>query len=488
MPFSSCFLCSLSYLLSITCVYPGDGGRRELRREEARSPARVETSPAINRVFHWVHDGRIPDETSSASLIPTTTHELLNVFFAHCHPQRMVVHEPSIFASICRQEVPAYLILAMCAVAAPLSRTTRANAALPRLAGVPFFLQASRLMFDGHGALVCPPSIHAVQALCLLEMHEINANHSWTSCYRYFDLALQVMEGNLYIHYLKDAQFSTSTDPESIARSIDRECIGRCYWLIYLLESLKYIYTHQPVNTRLSRLSDMVPLPVDETRFALVAWYNSSSAWESLDHDSRFRHLKNIVDIFGHAVTTYLTKEATMRESAIASVRSSARAWLEGLPQYLQFTEENFEIQVTSLQTSFTLDAWCFCFMHVMYSCCELTILESTMDFPNTYSWPCERLSVILSSVGVHARNTLLMPCALWFYSRHDPHGPLVDEWDRSFEELWGFKIVMVAQQWRLVQASALGTPTQCYSPQVCSSVCTSVYQQCQRGMTYALA
>ena len=108
------------------------------------------------------------------------------VFFAHCNPQRMIIHKPSFSADLTLSKIPPYLVLTVCAVAAPLSKAVASKASHPRLAGVPFFQQALSLMFDNSGRLLCEPTVSTAQALCLLEMHEIAASHSWTRHFRYF--------------------------------------------------------------------------------------------------------------------------------------------------------------------------------------------------------------------------------------------------------------------------------------------------------------
>ena len=40
-------------------------------------------------------------------------------------------------------------------------------------------------------------------------------------------------------------------------------------------------------------------------------------------------------------------------------------------------------------------------------------------------------------------------------YSKYSPDDPQVQVWDRDFEKLWGFKVVIVAEQWRQSQAKA---------------------------------
>lgn len=108
------------------------------------------------------------------------------VFFAHCNPHRLIVHKPSFFAALTHERVPQYLVLIICALAAPWCKEIVDRAPMARLAGVPFFQEALSLMFDSKQSLVCEPTLATAQALCLLEMHEVAASHSWTNHYRYF--------------------------------------------------------------------------------------------------------------------------------------------------------------------------------------------------------------------------------------------------------------------------------------------------------------
>ena len=65
-----------------------------------------------------------------------------------------------------------YLVFAMCALAAPLSKQPRLRTTPARYAGRPFAQEALSLMFDGAGRLVCEPSLAVAQALCLLQIHD----------------------------------------------------------------------------------------------------------------------------------------------------------------------------------------------------------------------------------------------------------------------------------------------------------------------------
>lgn len=108
------------------------------------------------------------------------------VFFAHCNPHRLILHKPSFSAALNHSRVPEYLVLAICAVAAPLSKSISAQASIARVAGVPFYQDAVKIMFDNAGRLLSEPTLETAQALCLMEMHEIAASHSWTKHNKYF--------------------------------------------------------------------------------------------------------------------------------------------------------------------------------------------------------------------------------------------------------------------------------------------------------------
>jgi hypothetical protein len=123
---------------------------------------------------------RSPSHT--AIIIPTP----LLVFFTHCHPARAIIHKPNFSADLSQNRVPSYLLHAVCALAAPLSKQPRIRTTPRRFAGKPFAQEALKLMFDSGGRLVCEPNLATAQALCLLQIHDYLAkeqNLSWNSRY-----------------------------------------------------------------------------------------------------------------------------------------------------------------------------------------------------------------------------------------------------------------------------------------------------------------
>lgn len=232
------------------------------------------------------------------------------VFFAHCNPHRLIIHKTSFLASLTHERVPRYLILAICALAAPWAKDIANSAPMPRLAGVPFFQEAVSLMFDASASLLSEPTLATAQALALLEMHEVAASHSWTKDYRYFgkfkitklptepalifpspqlndtpnmatvtqpifvflssDLAMQVLEDALEVHR-RDTPSDLATFSAVEARQyiIERECTRRCFWLIQCMHWINGIYTYRPMRPRCGELMKVIPLPIDEDSFEL---------------------------------------------------------------------------------------------------------------------------------------------------------------------------------------------------------------------------
>lgn len=122
---------------------------------------------------------------------PSAHHNVHNnapplVFFTHCHPARAIIHKPNFSAALSHNRVPSYLLHAVCALAAPLSKQPRIRTTPSRYAGKPFAQEALSLMFDGAGRLVCEPNLATAQALSLLQMHDIlvkDKNVLWNSRY-----------------------------------------------------------------------------------------------------------------------------------------------------------------------------------------------------------------------------------------------------------------------------------------------------------------
>ncbi|KAH9839837.1 uncharacterized protein C8Q71DRAFT_830386 [Rhodofomes roseus] len=396
-----------------------------------------------------------PSEPRSKLLDPDTTHELVNLFFAHCNPHRLILHKPSFSAALSHNRVPEYLVLALCAVAAPLSKSIAAQASIARVAGVPFYQDAVRIMFDNAGRLLSEPTLETAQALCLMEMHEIAASHSWTKHNKYFDLALKVLEESLEVEK-PDDQVRGRTDDLDFC--IERECTRRCFWLIQCMSWISGIYIYKPVRPRSVDMTKKVRLPIDETTFDLAAHWNSATVEylhvqaPTTRYASQFGHVLRILSIYQTVQNVIVQNEGPARARALRECRQMLDNWLASLPQHLQFSEDNVQKQIDMFETSSNTGAWCFCFMHALYPCCYLAFLEGEGRLGEPIEWVRDQLGTIFNATGTRAKNTILSACVIWSYSRYYPDDPKIRVWDTDFEKVWGFRVLVVADQWRQVQ------------------------------------
>ncbi|KZT65657.1 hypothetical protein DAEQUDRAFT_768711 [Daedalea quercina L-15889] len=398
-----------------------------------------------------------PCEPRSKLLDPDTTHELVNLFFAHCNPHRLILHKPSFSAALSHNRVSEYLVLAICAVAAPLSKSISAQASIARVAGVPFYQDAVKIMFDNAGRLLSEPTLETAQALCLMEMHEIAASHSWTKHNKYFDLALKVLEESLEVEK-PDDQVQGLTDGD-LDFCIERECTRRCFWLVQCMGWISGIYIYKPVRPRSLEMTKKIRLPIDETTFDLAAHWNSATVEflhlraPTTRYASQFGHVLRILSIY--QTVQNVVKSSVGLQYKMRALFEQTRFeinWLASLPQHLQFSEDNVQKQVDWFETSSNTGAWCFCFMHALYPCCYLALLEGEGRLGEPIQWVRDQLGTIFNATGTRAKNTILSACVIWSYSRYHPDDPKIRVWDSDFEKVWGFRVLLVADQWRQAQ------------------------------------
>lgn len=117
-------------------------------------------------------------------------------------------------------------MLAICAVAAPLSKSISAQASIARVAGVPFYQDAVKIMFDNAGRLLSEPTLETAQALCLMEMHEIAASHSWTKHNKYFGA---YMRPSAHVHRDRTAPGEAAGSRWSFAAFSPCRALLRCF-------------------------------------------------------------------------------------------------------------------------------------------------------------------------------------------------------------------------------------------------------------------
>ncbi|KAG6910028.1 hypothetical protein DXG01_013752 [Tephrocybe rancida] len=449
--FSSFHHTSPSYYAVKPCTYTDASGRpvpapRPFKPERAESSSQASTSPnnlllshdrdddkvqqnsAQNNMprkrFRDSHGNAVPTDDISLTSIPlpivestlggpvdrpapleldhALTRELTNLFFTHCHPARIIIHKPTFTAHLAHNRVPIYLLHAVCALAAPLSKQPRLRTSPSRFAGQRFAQEAQSLMFDGAGRLLCERNLATAQALCLLQFHDLKTkdkNMFWDS--RYHDLAMQLIESlNVYQH-----DYPTLTpvpSPEFIQASIEREAVRRMFWMIHLVDNLAFIYFKKPMEG-LQEPGRRLRLPVDETSFELgvhstLPEYLYLPAVK-MQYSSEFGHLIRVV-------TIYAKVESALDEFTDPESNSNASGAL--------------------LEAERMMDA-------------RQQLQKGPKSEP---AWALRTLDLIMEMLGDRAKNSIIMAAALWslikYCQRDDAQ---IQNWCALYEEAWGTRM-----------------------------------------------
>lgn len=147
--------------------------------------------------------------------MPTTHVPHPIVFFAHVHPHRFIIHEPSFTTNYSLNRAPPYLVNAVCALAAPFCRHPVLPVSRPRYSGQPFAEAAYGQMFDGDGQLTAPLCLESAQALYFLQLHMVISLRSVNISFRYFGTSLVILSHcPVSLQYLNfDFDRTCFTDP-----------------------------------------------------------------------------------------------------------------------------------------------------------------------------------------------------------------------------------------------------------------------------------
>ncbi|TFK32774.1 fungal-specific transcription factor domain-containing protein [Crucibulum laeve] len=453
----------------VTANYPSNPGPSssgdisEDERLSSRKRFRNEKGNAV-AAEDLIIDGPIPgvtlDRPTPVGLDPSLTRELTNLFFTHCNPARAIVHKPAFAAALSHNGVPDYLLHAVCALAAPLSKQPRIRTTPSRFAGKPFAQEALSIMFDGAGRLKAEKTLATAQALCLLQMHDHltrDANAMWSS--RYHDLALAILD-TLGVHSPEHPTLTPVPSPEFIQASIEREAVRRIFWLIHMLDVMDSIYFKKPIT--FSGQDLRLRLPVDETSFELGV---HSTLPEYLylpavrmQYSSEMGHLIRILTVYAKVEVALddLNDPATIRNptAVLMDAEKEMEDWANTLSDHLRFSEESLLVQQSMFETSSNTGAWCWCFMHVYHASCVLALnfakQRTQRGQPINADWALQTLDLILNMLGDRAKNSMLLGAALWslikYCKRDDPQ---VRQWCADYEDCWGIKMFDITQEWR---------------------------------------
>ncbi|TDL16208.1 hypothetical protein BD410DRAFT_844627 [Rickenella mellea] len=199
---------------------------------------------------------------------PSITRELFGLFFAHCYPQRLIIHQVSLYMDLGLNCVPMYVVNCICATAAAFSSNPLFRTTPKRFAGQ-FFADAARAeLFDKKGTFVGERSLYTAQALCLLQLYDL-AVCGGEKNNLYIDETFTILE-ELGVRNPDNLMPQYSPSRIQIKHSTERECIRRVYALTHLTISLTPVFG-QTLDIDCNRhiQEPAIRLPCDETYFEL---------------------------------------------------------------------------------------------------------------------------------------------------------------------------------------------------------------------------
>ncbi|KAG1881271.1 hypothetical protein F4604DRAFT_1993493 [Suillus subluteus] len=415
--------------------------RKRFRPDLGQSTSPIETS------LRGLAPPPLPNTERSLERDPSLTRELVHLFFAHRQPQRMIIHEPSFHHALSHGLVPSYLLLAICALAAPLSQRPCFKEGGSRFAGEVFFQEAVSLMFDKDQNLICDRNLATAQALCLLQLHDRMAKSSWRGQYHVY--AFEIIE-QLGVYRADNPILTPTPSLEFIDASIERECARRIFWLIHITDVLGSVLYQRPMLAEESQLK--LRLPVDETTFLFtvhdaIPEYLDKPSPLSRSETGQLTRVLSIHERIEKAMEEFENRESGKHPvNTLLDLDNKLNAWDRSLPESLRFTDENFATQMALFATNSNMGAWCFCVMHIIHCSCVYALNHARKRcrtaIPGGPTWARERLYKILAALGDRAKKSILLALAIWpLFKYCKERTQRLHEWSSQVEEMFGVRI-----------------------------------------------
>ncbi|KAH9995477.1 hypothetical protein BJV77DRAFT_220765 [Russula vinacea] len=394
-----------------------------------------------------------PRSTSAATRFEVpVVRELVSLFFAHCHPHRLFIHQPIFMADVTLGRIPSYLLYALCALAAPFSKHPAVRTDPHRSAGLEYAKRTEELMFDSHGRLLVDRNLMAVQALCLLESHQSLLSCPWPSPSTHHQLALSILKDDLHIQDEYHCSPASAPTTSFELDAIGRECARRAFWYIKLMHLTAFTYFQIPAPPIPIDLN--LRLPVDEASFEFGA-HNSQSEYLHLPaprtpYVSEYGHLLRIASVYGRleaALNAAGIRPTTHDASnvVIEEAEQEISAWESSLADHVCFCEESTAHHLAMFETSSNAGAWCYFMMHTLYAWCVLMLSEtrareSSAVVNSCREWARDRLMLIGTKLGNRSKNSVLLAIILALSRFGMNKHPQVLAWAREYKEVCGME------------------------------------------------
>ncbi|KAH9066779.1 hypothetical protein EDB87DRAFT_1801444 [Lactarius vividus] len=385
--------------------------------------------------------------------------ELVNLFFAHCHPHRLLIHQPTFMADVSLGRIPSYLLYSLCALAAPFSRHPVVRTDNPRTSGQAYCKAAEEQMFDTHGRLSVDRNLVTAQALSLLESHQSLLSWPWPSPSTHHQLALSILNEDLRVQDEHPSGLTPTPTTSFVLDAIGRECSRRVFWYIKLMHLTAFAYYQIPTPPIALDLKNL-RLPVDEASFEFGA-HNSQSEYLHLpaprtQYASEYGHLLRIASVHtrleaslstADSATTVRPGTQDVAKAIVEEIEKEISAWESSLADHVRFSEEGAALHLAMFETSSNAGAWCYFMMHTVYAWCILTLSEAKArglgNVTNgSFDWARDRLVLIGTKLGSRAKNSVLLVAILLALKRFGTSDhPQVVAWSREYTEACGMEL-----------------------------------------------
>ncbi|KAH9983895.1 hypothetical protein BJV74DRAFT_848980 [Russula compacta] len=406
-----------------------------------------------------------PESQAAASAAPSSVfaatrfevpvvRELVNLFFAHCHPHRLLIHQPTFIADVSLGRVPSYLLYALCSLAAPFSKHPAVRTDPLRTSGLAYAKAAEEQMFDLHGRLSVDRNLVTAQALCLLETHRSLLSCPWSPPSTHHQLALSILKEDLHIQDEYHSSLASTPMTSFELDAISRECARRAFWYMRLMHLTAFMYFQIPAPPIL--MDSNLRLPVDEASFEFGA-HNSQLEYLHLpaprtQYVSEYGHLLRIASVHGRleaALNAAGTRSTAhdVTQVVIEETEQEISAWESSLADHVCFNEESAAHHLAMFETSSNAGAWCYFMMHTLYAWCVLMLSEakargSSAVVNSCREWARDRLMLIGTKLGSRTKNSVLLVAIVIALSRFgmSEHSQVL-AWSREYTEACGLEI-----------------------------------------------
>ncbi|GAC75765.1 hypothetical protein PANT_18d00054 [Moesziomyces antarcticus T-34] len=422
-------------------LHPSDG------RSPSYNAAAAAPSPSSSDVSGRVRANTVSSKSSPMSIgntgarmealftiddvAPERRRELISIFFSQMHPFSCVMDEISFLRDLSTSEVPAWLLMAMFALAARFEQGISEAERERRFSHGEVFARTARRMLseeDHEGyTLLDRPDVELALTLCFLAAHELGMGRlqralSYSNDAVRMIATLRLAEGHLpaarKANYGRDA-FSSSSS------SWPRRAM--CERLVLLSWTLDMTIAALAGQTSTVRRADVL---------AAARTFGSSGDETRDDVTKSFARLAEIITVFGLVIDS--NESSTLGEDALQS-------WAAALVVEHKFDDYNMKQASRLLEepeaSAASHRAWFWAQMHLVAECSVFLMEARRAGAPQPdrgqQKAAVDNIHLILSVLSITGRRNLFAFPALLICTQYSRPSPDASRWWATARQCW---------------------------------------------------